>query len=239
MKMTIDEKIENFRALLYRVYQAQKTERLIISSEILTSNGFNLRELEEYICPSLHTEGILRERQNFLRIPDKEEELTMEENKEKGIYVLKSTFGYEFIVDNNKLIKDSGDTSKQKVAQHNVPHYLVTKDSSGNYSYRGKRIEMEQETIYYKTFDILYISGDQNGFVSYEDIEKNLIKRELPESQTEEKRNKRIVNAVSDRQGLFRFAKVSGKPLKNKTLDGHDLIEIKRGKGLKLNNPNI
>ncbi|MEK9207207.1 MAG: hypothetical protein AAB922_01915 [Patescibacteria group bacterium] len=64
--MTIEEKIDNFRALLKYTYQAQQKENLIISSEILANNGFDLRELDEFICPSLAKGGVLRQRPSFL-----------------------------------------------------------------------------------------------------------------------------------------------------------------------------
>ncbi len=115
---------------------------------------------------------------------------------------------------------------------------LISRDKNGDYSYGGKRIEMNHETIYYQIFDILFTHCDQGGFLSYEDTEKELVKKDYPESQTESSRNKRIHNAIFNRQqGLFRFAKVNGKRLQNKIPDGRKLIDSIRGKGLKLNNP--
>lgn len=105
MKMTIDEKIENFRSLLRHSYQAQKKERFLIDSEIIVkSNEFNLRELKDVICQSLVNDGSLREQPSFLSVPSREEELTLEslgDNK----YAIKSGFGYEFVVNKNKLAK--------------------------------------------------------------------------------------------------------------------------------------
>jgi len=114
---------------------------------------------------------------------------------------------------------------------------LITRDKNGDYFYNGRRIEMSHENLYYQLFDILFLRCDQSGFISYEDIEKELVKREHPESQTTYSRNKRINNAIFNKQqGLFRFAKVNRKRLQNKIPDGRALIELVRGKGLKLNN---
>ena len=129
-------------------------------------------------------------------------------------------------------------TTTDTITALNTPR-LITRDSNGDYFYDGKRIEMGQETIYYKVFDILYTMGDQRGFVSHEEIDRELIKRGLPESRDEKAKYKRIHNAtLNEQQGLFRYAKVSGKKLRNETKDGRKLIEL-LGKGLKLNNPTI
>ena len=116
---------------------------------------------------------------------------------------------------------------------------LLQKDGRGGYLYDGKKIIMSEATIYFKVLDALYSNSNQDGFSSYEGIESYLIKSGEKESENEKQRNTRIKNAISEQQGLFRFAKVGGDRLKNKTLDGGVLIEILRGKGLKLNNPNI
>ncbi len=117
---------------------------------------------------------------------------------------------------------------------------LITRDKNGDYFYSGRRIEMSHENLYYQLFNILFIRCDQSGFISYEDIERELAKKEYPESQNTYSRNKRINNAVfNTQQGLFRFAKVNGKRLQNKIPDGRALIELVRGKGLKLNNPMV
>ncbi|OHB23133.1 MAG: hypothetical protein A2939_01920 [Parcubacteria group bacterium RIFCSPLOWO2_01_FULL_48_18] len=118
--------------------------------------------------------------------------------------------------------------------------YLIDRDSNGNYFYNGKRIEMNREAIYYKIFDALYLRGNQDGFLSYEDIENHLIKNGVSTSNTKAERNKRILNAITNKQqGLFRTAKVSGKGFLNKTPDGGKLIDPIRGDGLRLNNPKI
>ncbi len=115
---------------------------------------------------------------------------------------------------------------------------LIRKDSRGDYFYDGKRIEMSKETIYYNVFDVLYSECDQDGFLSYVDIETQLVKRGFAESRDEAARKKRINNALLNKQeGLFKFSKVNGKRLQNKTLDGQVLIRAIRGRGIQFNNP--
>lgn len=116
---------------------------------------------------------------------------------------------------------------------------LVTKDNRGDFFYDGKRIEMDKAAIYYEVFDALYSRCDQSGFASYEDIEKCLVACGRLDAKDTAEQNKRINNAINKHQGLFRYAKVNGKPLKNKTPDGKELVAIVRGKGLKLNNTRI
>ena len=118
-----------------------------------------------------------------------------------------------------------------------IKERLITKDTRGDFFYDGKHIEMNKDSIYYQLLDILFSHTDQQGFVSYEDIEKYLVQYSNPETTTSEERNKRISNALSNQ--LFRFAKINGKPLQNKTLNGKELVEVIRGKGLKLNNQPI
>lgn len=116
---------------------------------------------------------------------------------------------------------------------------LITKDGRGDFFYDGRIITMPKDTIYYQVFDATYSRANQDGLALYEDIEEYLVKCGRSSVNDEDKRNKRIINAVYPGQGLFRYAKVNGKCLKNKTPGGKKLIEIIRGKGLKLNNPFI
>lgn len=104
--MTIPEKIENFRSLLWHSYQAQKKERILIDSEIIEkSNEFNLRELKDVICQSLVDDGSLKEHPSFLRVPNQEEKLMLESIRDNK-HTIKSAFGYEFVVNKNKLRKN-------------------------------------------------------------------------------------------------------------------------------------
>ncbi|GEM_PF-3146823 len=113
---------------------------------------------------------------------------------------------------------------------------LLHKDKHGVYSYDKKKIEMDNNNLYYKVLDALYSHADQNGFLSYKDIEKQLITAGEEEMLDESKRNRRIINAISESQGLFRFAKINGHVWKNRLPDGDKLIDIKKGRGLQLNN---
>jgi len=125
-----------------------------------------------------------------------------------------------------KQKQQSNDNSAQ-------PKQLINKDSQGDYFYNTDRISMMRKTLHYDIFDILYSIKDQNGFASYEDIEKELRKRGWDSIDQSESRNKRITNALY--QQLFRFVKIGKGSLKNKTPDGRKLIDIQRGRGLQLN----
>lgn len=116
---------------------------------------------------------------------------------------------------------------------------LIEKDGRGDFFYDGKRISISKDTIYYKVFDAIYSNADQDGFTSYETVEKYLVLCGCSSKESSGKRDKRVNNAISKKQGLFRYAKVQGKLLKNWTLDGKKLIEVLRGKGLILNNPSL
>ena len=136
-----------------------------------------------------------------------------------------------------RIAEETDEPERKGKEKHSTDQRLITHNGQGNYLYDGKLIEMGRETMYYKVFDTLFLRSDQDGFLSYADIEAELIKRGVSESESDEARNKRINNAILNRQqGLFRFAKVNGKSLKNKTKDGRPLIELRRGKGLQLNN---
>jgi hypothetical protein len=122
--------------------------------------------------------------------------------------------------------------------QSNV-HKLIEKDLRGNYFYDGTIVEINRDTIYFNIFDIIFLYHDQDGFISYEDIEKKLRERKF-EFKYHPERNDRIQNAITNKnQGFFHSAKINGKSLKNKTLRGDKLVTIKRGEGIILNNPII
>lgn len=107
---------------------------------------------------------------------------------------------------------------------------LVEKNANGDFFYNRKRVKLSRTAIYYQVLDALCSGADQNGFMSYAAIEKYLVKSGRPAAANDDKRNKRVNNAISKGQGLFRYG------LKNKTLDGRELIEIVWGKGLQFNN---
>ncbi|PIZ99814.1 MAG: hypothetical protein COX77_00355, partial [Candidatus Komeilibacteria bacterium CG_4_10_14_0_2_um_filter_37_10] len=75
---------------------------------------------------------------------------------------------------------------------------------------------MPTSTEYYKVFDTICSGDDQDGFISYEDIEKGLVSRSMLQAEDNKTRNKRVNNAISNHQGFFRYAKIKNKPLKNR-----------------------
>lgn len=114
---------------------------------------------------------------------------------------------------------------------------LIEKNTHGSFLYDGRIISIPETAEYRILFDILFTHSGQDGFLSYEAIEKYLVKRHLKPLENIEKRNKRIQNYI--KQGIFRYAKISDKVLTNKTPDGRPLIKIQRGRGVTFNNPPI
>lgn len=135
--------------------------------------------------------------------------------------------------DDLKMWKLHPDYRKAKIKQAR----LIEKDAQGDFLFDGKIITMGKGSEYCLLFEILLDYSDQNGFLSYENIEKFLIKSGLvPENDTG-KRNKRIQNLLH--QGIFRYAKVQDNRFYNGMPNGKPVIEIRRGRGLILNNPRI
>ena len=111
--------------------------------------------------------------------------------------------------------------------------HVIEKNPDGNYLIIGKLIEMPKESLYYKIFDIIYTYSDPTGYISYEDIAKKM------GTDEDENRKKQILNAISNKQGFFRYAKINGKKILNDNTRGLRLIEIIKGKGIMINNPII
>jgi hypothetical protein len=133
----------------------------------------------------------------------------------------------------SKIVKKK-DTDRQVTEK---PSSYITQNSEGDYLLNGKRIELGRETIYFQVFDILIKHQNQDGFVSYETIEDQLVQTYRKErSKSPEDRSKRIRHALSSGQGFFRFARINGRKIKNKLPNGKPLIEVMRGKGLRLSN---
>jgi len=126
---------------------------------------------------------------------------------------------------------------KNKLIELKIDNHLIRKDDDGYFYYKNQLIEMDGQNVYYKILDILYTFSDKTGFMSYEQIDNKLVKMTGEEKEDQELGRKRIKNAISETQGLFRYAKIDNKPLENKSIAGKKLIEIIKGKGLKLNNP--
>lgn len=127
---------------------------------------------------------------------------------------------------------------EKPTAKNQEVRRLIHKDKSGDFYYKDKKIVIPTGTLYYDIFDLLLTQSDQNGFLSYKQIEEMLNDRGHAPTGDEEKRNARIQNAITnENQGLFRNAKVGNTKLTNKVPIGGSLIEVVRGKGLKINNP--
>ena len=118
-------------------------------------------------------------------------------------------------------------------------HFLIEADHKRNYLFKGQLIKMPQSTLYYNIFDIIYNEQDQNGFVSFKKIVDELVKRNIWQD-VNKKRNADIINNIHlKNQGFFKYAKINGNRVENKIDDGRELVEVVRGKGVKLNNPII
>ncbi len=108
---------------------------------------------------------------------------------------------------------------------------LITRNKSGDFCYRGKLINFQNEdTIYYKVFVALFEKNHVNGFYSYKEIDKFLTQNGEKKLGNIDKAAKRITNAVVS---LFRFTK----NFQNKAPDGKRIIAVKKGKGLTFYNP--
>jgi len=129
--------------------------------------------------------------------------------------------------------------AKIKTAGMSDTKHLIEKDTNGDFLYNGKFLKLSKDTLGYKILDALYTNSDQEGYLSYEAIEKYLVDKKEAPIEDSEKRDKRILNAISEGQGLFRRATINGALLKNETPSGAPLIDIRRGKGLVLSNPAI
>jgi len=110
-------------------------------------------------------------------------------------------------------------------------YHVIEKKSDGDYLFRGSPLKIPKDSFYFKVFDTIYNYRDQDNFISYEDIAKKL---DLDESKDTKKQ---ILNALS--QGFFRYATINNKVITNNNIMGQELIEKIRGRGIKLNNPEI
>ena len=193
-------------------------------------------------------EGIISEYVNMMMLGRKEH--TINNNKEISEFISNykrytARFYFyanrELVLPVNKIEKKNIEDLDDEAFQVSVSggQKLLIKNNMGDYLYDSKRIEVAKKTIYYDVFDILFLNNDQDGFLSYEDIEKKLVKKGHASLEDKTKRNKRILNAISDSQGFFKLAKINGHKFKNKTLDGMLLVRNDGGKGLRLNNPII
>jgi hypothetical protein len=190
--------------------------------------------------------------------PETTKKLVEKEELEKEMNSLERI--YHFVVDGKKLIAehekhkavsggDAGRDARGKTALEKQPttlekslksivRLIAKHQDDGDYFYKDKRIVVNRKTLYYDVFDILFLYSDQEGFLSYEQIESKLVERNHLRAKDDEKRNKRIQNAIlNEQQGFFKNAKIGNSKMKNKIPDGTPLVEGSRGNGLKLNNP--
>jgi len=112
---------------------------------------------------------------------------------------------------------------------------LITKDVMGKFRYNGKVLKLNNPTkIYYLIFDCLYcydLSNIQGGLCPYDVINKYLEDHGKKPLDDKIKIRKRIDNGLAS---LFRFS-----DLPKTTPDKKELIEVVRGEGLILNNPQV
>jgi hypothetical protein len=123
--MTIEEKIDNFKALLRRSYQAKGKEDMMISAALLEEGDLSYRELREVICPNLVAEGFLRSFSLDLHILAKEDLVIRAIDFGKGnISDMEFTSdipSYEFTVDKYKLNKKFSAAKKSNPPVFNLP----------------------------------------------------------------------------------------------------------------------
>lgn len=124
--------------------------------------------------------------------------------------------------------KRNGESLEKKQAS---PNFIVKKGN--DYFFKESLIYFGENTQYKDLFDIIYSNCLQENFISYEDINKKLIEKGW-KNISQKKVNKRIQNAIKN--GIFKFAKLENKKLKNSLSNGKKILEIIRGKGIKLNN---
>lgn len=218
------------RKSLYRSSEEEPIEYIIHLQQNAVQRREEPEPIEESdIISQLIKTGLLKEKKPSQRIESR-----------VGEHILNPIIGYYLEIVQPVFDKEYAKYAKWFTAQESrevsKSDHLVSKDKRGAYYYDGKLIEMQSDSLHYKVMDSLYSGQDQEGFLAYEDVEKALQKSGEQEIEETEPRNKRIRNGL---QQLFRFAKVNGRPLTNKVPDGKRLIEIVRGKGLKLYNPKI
>jgi hypothetical protein len=123
--MTIEEKIDNFKALLRRSYQAQNKEDMLVSVNLLEGIGLNYRELREVICPSLITEGFLRSFSLDLHILAKENliirAIDFGKNNINDMEFTTDIPSYEFTVNKEKLNRRFGASKKSSPPVFDLP----------------------------------------------------------------------------------------------------------------------
>lgn len=151
------------------------------------------------------------------------------------MYKFKPDDEFVFEYDEKKIQK----FALQKIHQEKdvINKKLINKDNNGDFYYAYKLIEMSHNTLHYGVLDALYSMGDPFGFLSFKKIASHIRELGTPINEDDAKAKSSIQHALTN--GLFKIARVNGKVLQNKIPSGKKLIEPVRGKGLKLNNPQM
>jgi len=213
-------------------------ERILIDKRPLRKNGIDDKEIDN-ILNFLADRGCL----NIFSWITYFSEVDLLDNDEidkngKKNFSLPYEDRYDFLKENFVvLIPNFDKLNEYKNQLSELSRCLLYKDEDDYFYYNNQLIEMDKQNLYYKILYILYTFSDETGFMPYEQIDWELIK--MGEEKNNQGDYKRIKNAISETQGLFRYAKINGKPLENKSVAGKKLIEIIKGRGIKLNNPKI
>lgn len=110
----------------------------------------------------------------------------------------------------------------------------------GLYFFNNELIEIDSKSKYYSIFDIIFLGTDQEGFISYETIIKQMKLRGLNISNNNKANIKSINNLIINEQhNFFYYARVNNKKIENKTPDEIPIMKVIRGKGVKFYNPNL
>lgn len=144
--MTIEEKIDNFKALLRRSYQAKESEDIMISVDLLESGGLSRRELREVICPSLVVEGFLRSFSLDLHIIAKEDlvirAIDFGKDNINDMEFTADIPSYEFIVNKEKLNQKFGAAKKSNPPVFDLPPDSKWEDMTIKFKENSESIEI-------------------------------------------------------------------------------------------------
>lgn len=120
---------------------------------------------------------------------------------------------------------------------------IIEKKPDGNFSYKGKLLEVSKDTLWFTLFDIVYELTDGNGEISNEKIESALRKKVVRGKKVPPreplKRNRRIGNNLGKHNGFLKYAKIDGESFGKETLpDGRPFIKCLTHR-VRFNNPLI
>lgn len=104
----------------------------------------------------------------------------------------------------------------------------ITKDMDGNYYYKSEKLPFTKNKIYFYLFD--YLFGLPNGEASYKDIDNYLSSKGFGVKENKHLQHERIRNALKVYNKNKRFPTAIGNTA---------VLEVSRGVGVRLNNPEI